>query len=180
LTGECIVAAEPAVHGLTKQVEEISDGAITAKMMYRGLAIGMAAALAITMTRMLLEISLLWILIPGYTTALILTFFVPKMFTGIAFDSGAVCSGPMSATFLLPFAMGAAEGGGLDLLIYAFGIVAIVAMTPPIVIQIMGLLYSIKQKEAAATETEQMAASIGRISPEEAGHITVFEEGYYD
>jgi hypothetical protein len=176
LVGYFIVAAEPAVHVLNKQVEEISEGAITQKMMMRGLAIGMAVALTITMLRILLRIPIMYILIPGYVFALSLTFFVPKIFTGIAFDSGGVCSGPMTSTFLLPLAMGTCEGSGGDLMIDAFGIVAMVAMTPLIIIQLMGLIYSLKQKEATAVEVEQMTRFMGAITPEEAGHITVFEE----
>ena len=152
LIGYYIVAAEPSVHVLTKQVEEISSGAITAKMLKKGLAVGMSIALVITMTRILYGIPLMWILIPGYSFALILSFFVPRIFTGIAFDSGAVCSGPMSAAFLLPLAMGVCEGAGRDILSYAFGIVAIVAMVPLVVIQIMGLFYQYKIKQAEALE----------------------------
>jgi len=156
--GYFIVTVEPAVHVLNKQVEEISSGAITAKMMNRGLAIGMAAALAITMTRILLRIPIVWILIPGYVFALSLTFFVPRIFTGIAFDSGGVCSGPMSSTFLLPFAIGACEGLKGDILLEAFGIVAVIAMTPLIVIQLMGLIYKYKLKSKEAAEMDVMQA----------------------
>jgi hypothetical protein len=120
----------------------------------------------------------MYILIPGYALALALTFFVPRIFTGIAFDSGGVCSGPMSSTFLLPLAMGTCEGVGGDMMIDAFGIVAMVAMTPLIVIQLMGLIYSLKQREAASAQDEK-AAALGSITPEEAGHITVFEEILY-
>jgi len=178
LIGYFIVAAEPAVHVLNKQVEEISSGAITAKMMNRGLAIGMAAALAITMTRILLHIPIMWILIPGYTLSLTLTFFVPRIFTGIAFDSGGVCSGPMSSTFLLPFAMGTCEGVGGNMMIDAFGIVAMIAMTPLIVIQMMGLVYQFRTKQAAAL-TEQQTAAISTAAADAGvdwGKITVFEE----
>jgi hypothetical protein len=101
----------------------------------------MSIALGITMVRILSGISILWILIPGYAFALILTFFVPRIFTGIAFDSGGVCSGPLTSTFLLPFAMGACEGVGGNVMTDAFGIVAMVAMTPLIIIQILGLMY---------------------------------------
>jgi hypothetical protein len=167
LIGYFIVAAEPAVHVLNKQVEEISSGAITAKMMNRGLAIGMAIALAITMTRILLAIPIMWILIPGYAFALILMFFVPRIFTGIAFDSGGVCSGPMTSTFLLPFAMGTCEGVGGNLMIDAFGIVAMVAMTPLVVIQLMGLVYQFRTKQAAALTEQQTAA----ISTAAAGRV---------
>jgi len=177
LVGYFIVAAEPAVHVLNKQVEEISGGSISQKMMMRGLAIGMAAALTITMLRILIRIPIMWILIPGYSIAIILTFFVPKIFTGIAFDSGGVSSGPMSSTFLLPLAMGTCEGVGGDLMIDAFGIVAMVAMTPLIVIQLMGLIYSLKQKEAS--KMEETVTITEHITPEEARHITVFEEAFY-
>ena len=185
LMGYFIVAAEPAVHVLNKQVEEISSGAITSKMMMRGLAIGMSAALTITMLRILLEIHLMWILIPGYAIALGLTFFVPKIFTGIAFDSGGVCSGPMSSTFLLPLAMGTCEGAGggkmtnAFLMTNAFGIVAVIAMTPLIVIQLMGLVYKIRTKQAAALAeadaAEINAASAGGII--DWGEISTFEKG---
>jgi hypothetical protein len=176
LIGYFIVAAEPAVHVLNKQVEEISSGAITQKMMNRGLAIGMAAALTLTMFRILYFIPIMWILIPGYIIALALTFFVPPIFTGIAFDSGGVCSGPMSSTFLLPLAMGTCNGVGGNLMTDAFGIVAIVAMTPLIVIQTMGLIYQLRTKEAAVL-TEQQTAVISSITAGRAidwGKITVF------
>jgi hypothetical protein len=175
--GYFIVAAEPAVHVLNRQVEEISSGAITAKMMNRGLSIGMAAALAITMTRILLGIPIMWILIPGYAFALILTFFVPRIFTGIAFDSGGVCSGPMTSTFLLPFAMGTCEGVGGNLMVDAFGIVAMVAMTPLIVIQFMGLVYQFRTREAATLAEQQTIAISAAAKVIDWGKITVFEGG---
>ncbi|MDR2633032.1 MAG: DUF1538 domain-containing protein [Treponema sp.] len=170
--GYFIVDAEPAVHVLTKQVEEISSGAITQKVLKRGLAVGMAFALAITMIRILLGISIMWILIPGYAFALILTFFVPKIFTGIAFDSGGVCSGPMTSTFLLPLAMGTCEGAGGNMMTDAFGIVAMVAMAPLIVIQGMGLIYGSKLK-TSAKKTEQ---EILKIPTEKVEEIILFEE----
>jgi len=178
LIGYFIVAAEPAVHVLNKQVEEISSGAITAKMMNRGLAIGMATALAITMTRILLSIPIMWILIPGYAFALLLTFFVPRIFTGIAFDSGGVCSGPMTSTFLLPFAMGTCEGVGGNIMIDAFGIVAMVAMTPLIVIQLMGLVFQLRTRQAAVlTEQQNVVISTGAAGRVvDWGKITVFNE----
>jgi hypothetical protein len=165
LIGYYIVAAEPAVHVLTRQVEEISQGAIPQRVMKRGLSIGMAAALALTMIRILAGIPIMWILVPGYAAALALTFFVPKIFTGIAFDSGGVCSGPMTATFLLPLAMGVCQGMGGDLMEDAFGMVAMVAMTPLIVIQIMGLFYGGALKAAAKQAQAQAvdAAAAGEI-----------------
>ena len=99
------------------------------------------------MIRVLTGISIMYFLIPGYFIALALTFFVPKIFTAIAFDSGGVASGPMTATFLLPFAMGACEALGGNIITDAFGIVSMVAMTPLITIQIMGLIFRIKENK---------------------------------
>jgi hypothetical protein len=176
LIGYFIVAAEPAVHVLNKQVEEISQGTIPQKVMNRGLAIGMSAALGLTMIRILTGISIMWILIPGYAFALLLTFFVPKIFTGIAFDSGGVCSGPMTSTFLLPLAMGTCDGVGGNLMTDAFGIVAMIAMAPLIVIQFMGLLYGNKLRAAARKAAEESLAAIEDMDDTEAGEIIEFEE----
>lgn len=155
IIGYFIVLAEPAVFVLTKQVEEMTSGAISAKAMGTSLSIGVAASVGLAMIRVLTGISILWLLVPGYFIALALTFFVPKIFTAIAFDSGGVASGPMTATFLLPFAMGACEALGGNIITDAFGIIAMVAMTPLITIQIMGLIFRIKEnklhKEMAAT-----------------------------
>jgi hypothetical protein len=158
LVGYAIVGAEPAVHVLNKQVEDISDGAISARVMQQGLSIGMAAALGVTMLRILLHIPIMYILIPGYLFALGLTFFVPRIFTGIAFDSGGVCSGPMTSTFLLPLAMGVCIGNKGDLMTEAFGIVAMVAMAPLIVIQFMGLVYGRKLAAVSAGAEAELEA----------------------
>ena len=145
LIGYFIVLAEPAVFVLTKQVEEMTSGAISAKAMGTSLSIGVAFSVGFAMLRVLTGISVLWFLIPGYAVALILTFFVPKIFTAIAFDSGGVASGPMTATFLLSFAMGACETVGGNIITDAFGIVAMVAMTPLITIQILGMVFKLKE-----------------------------------
>ncbi len=147
LIGYFIVKAEPAVYVLTKQVEEITSGAISAKAMGMALSLGVAASVGLAMIRVLTGISILYFIVPGYFIALILTFFVPKLFTAIAFDSGGVASGPMTATFLLPFAMGACESLGGNIITDAFGIVSMVAMTPLITIQIMGLVFRIKESK---------------------------------
>lgn len=154
LIGYFIVTAEPAVHVLNKQVEDITNGAITQKAMYRCLSIGVAASVGLSMLRILTHISIYWIIIPGYLIAIILTFFVPKIFIGIAFDSGGVASGPMTSTFLLPFAMGACEALGGNVMVDAFGVVAMVAMTPLIAIQVMGVVYNIKLKKEKAVQVE--------------------------
>ena len=145
IIGYFIVLAEPAVFVLTKQVEEMTSGAISAKAMGMSLSIGVSVSVGLAMIRVLTGISILWFLIPGYAIALILTFFVSKIFTAIAFDSGGVASGPMTATFLLPLAMGACEASGGNIITDAFGIVAMVAMTPLITIQTMGLIFKIKE-----------------------------------
>ncbi len=147
IIGYFIVLAEPAVFVLTKQVEEMTSGAISAKAMGTSLSIGVAASVGLAMIRVLTGISILWFLVPGYLIALVITFFVPKIFTAIAFDSGGVASGPMTATFLLPFAMGACEALGGNIITDAFGIVAMVAMTPLITIQVMGLIVKIKENK---------------------------------
>lgn len=146
LIGYYIVKAEPAVKVLTKQVEEVSNGSISQKSIEHSLSIGVALSVGISMLRILTGISILWFLIPGYAVSLILTFFVPQIFTGIAFDSGGVASGPMTATFLLPLAMGACEAMGGNILTDAFGIVAMVAMTPLLTIQLLGLSGNIRSK----------------------------------
>ena len=151
--GYFIVMAEPAVHVLTHQVEEMTSGAIPAKAMSISLSAGVAISLGLAMVRVLTGLSILWFLVPGYAAAIAMSFFVPKMFTAIAFDSGGVASGPMTATFLLPFAIGACQAVGGDIVRDAFGIVAMVAMTPLITIQVLGLLYRFGGQKTAPTQT---------------------------
>ena len=150
--GYFIVKAEPAVYVLNHQVEEITDGAISAKAMGACLSLGVAASVALAMTRVLTGLNILYFLIPGYAVALGLSFVVPKIFTAIAFDSGGVASGPMTATFLLPLAQGACVAVGGNLVTDAFGVVAMVAMTPLITIQILGLVTVIKNKNRERLE----------------------------
>ena len=152
--GYFIVAAEPAVHVLNKQVETITAGAIPQKAMSASLSIGVSISLGLAMTRVLTGLSIMWFLIPGYALALILTKFVPKIFTSIAFDSGGVASGPMTATFLLPFAVGACDALGGSIVSDAFGVVAMVAMTPLITIQLLGVFYQFKLKRQSSIEPE--------------------------
>ncbi len=149
LIGYYIVQAEPAVHVLNKQVEDLTAGSIPAKAMELSLSIGVATSLALAMVRVLTGISVMYFLVPGYVLALGLSFFTPKIFTAIAFDSGGVASGPMTATFLLPFAMGACEAiGGADRIVTdAFGVVAMVAMTPLVTIQLLGVAYRLRKKK---------------------------------
>jgi hypothetical protein len=148
IIGYFVVAAEPAVFVLKEQVEEVTSGAISARSMGLGLSVGVAASVGLAMLRVITGLSLLYFVIPGYVIALLLTFVVPHLFTSIAFDSGAVASGPLAATFLLPLAIGASEAKGGNIYTDAFGIVALVALTPVITIQLFGLVYSIKSKIA--------------------------------
>lgn len=150
LIGYYIVKAEPAVQVLNKQVEDVTNGAISREAMNLCLSIGVSASVALALLRVLTGVSIYWLLIPGYIAALILTKFVPKVFVGIAFDSGGVASGPMTSTFLLPLAMGACTAIGGNVVTDAFGVVAMVAMAPLIAIQIMGVLYRMKLKETAS------------------------------
>jgi len=138
--GYFVVQAEPSVQVLNRQVEEITNGAVSRKTMQYTLSIGIAVSAGLAMVRVITGISIYWFLIPGYLFSLVLTFFVPKLFTGIAFDSGGVASGPMASTFMLPLAIGACSALGGNILTDAFGLVAMVAMTPLITIQIFGLI----------------------------------------
>ncbi len=150
--GYFIVKAEPAVYVLQRQVEEITDGAVSSAAMGAALSLGVAASIALAMVRVLTGLSILWFLIPGYAVAIALSFFVPKIFTAIAFDSGGVASGPMTAAFLLPFAQGACAAVGGDIVTDAFGVVAMVAMTPLIAIQILGVVYQIRRRAGAKAQ----------------------------
>ena len=155
--GYFIVMAEPAVYVLTKQVEELTDGAIEGKVMKTGLSISVAVSVGLAMLRVLTGISIFYLLVPGYVAAILLSFFVPKIFTAVAFDSGGVASGPMTATFLLPFATGACLSVGGDIVADAFGVVGMVGMTPLITIQVIGLIYKLQEKRADA------AAAAGQV-----------------
>lgn len=145
IIGYFVVAAEPAVHVLNKQVERMSAGAISASAMMKGLCVGVCISIGLAMVRILTGLNIMWVLIPGYVIALVLTFFTPPIFTGIAFDSGGVASGAMVSSFVLPLAIGACSV--LDpaaIMTQAFGCVAFVALTPLITIQILGIAYKRK------------------------------------
>ena len=135
--GFFVVTAEPAVFVLKRQVEEITAGAISARSMGIGLSVGVGISVGLAMVRVVTGLSLLYFVIPGYSIALGLTFIVPHLFTSIAFDSGAVASGPLAATFMLPLAIGACDALGGNVYISAFGIVTLVAMMPVITIQLL-------------------------------------------
>ena len=157
LIGYYIVKAEPAIQVLNHQVETVTNGAISVKMMNRCMSIGVAVSVGLAMLRVLAGIPIHWFVIPGYIIALLLSRFVPDIFIGIAFDSGGVASGPMTSTFLLPLSIGACEAVGGNLMTDAFGVVALVALTPLIAIQLMGVVYKLKTGKRASTERAEIA-----------------------
>lgn len=138
--GMVVVLAEPAVHVLNKQVEEITSGTVSKRSMMLALSIGVGVSIGLSVLRIVLDFSILYYLIPGYFISLGLSFFVPGLYSAIAFDSGGVASGPLTSTFILPFAVGvcAALHGTDYVMADAFGIVSMVAMTPLITIQALG------------------------------------------
>jgi len=156
--GFAIVVAEPAVTVLTHQVENVTSGAIPRRLMNVALSVGVSIAVGLACLRVLYEVSIWWIIVPGYLLALVISLFVPGIFTSIAFDSGGSASGAMTATFLVPFAVGAARALKPNDLIYelkyAFGLVAFVALAPLLTIQILGLIFKLKAAKAKKDKQE--------------------------
>ena len=150
ITGVLTVLAEPAIHVLNVQVEEVTGGSISKKSMMLGLCIGVGAAIALSMIRIVYDFSLVYYVIPGYFISLALSLFVPPVYTAVAFDSGGVASGPMTSGFILPFAIGACVSiqGGDAVLRDAFGVVSLVAMAPLITIQLLGFRALVSEKIA--------------------------------
>lgn len=154
ILGFVTILAEPAVHVLTLQIEEVTSGYIKKSVVLTSLSIGVAFAVALSMIRIIVPGVHLWhYLLPGYIISIALTFITPKLFVGIAFDSGGVASGPMTATFILAFAQGAAQSiDTADVLADGFGMIAMVAMMPIIALQILGILYKIKSRKAGVRD----------------------------
>lgn len=157
--GFFIVAAEPAVHVLNKQVEDITSGAISQRVMQIGLSVGVSLAVCLSMIRIMYQIDIWYFLLPGYAIALLQTRFTPKVFTAIAFDSGGVAAGTMAAAFLLPFGVGVCEALGGNIMTDAFGMIAMIATLPLITIQGIGILFQYKSRQAAALEPQVTDAS---------------------
>ena len=147
LIGYYIVKAEPAIQILNHQVQSVTDGAISVKAMNSCMSVGVSVSVGLAMLRVLTGVPIQYIVIPGYVLALVMSRFVPKIFVGIAFDSGGVASGPMTSTFLIPISIGACLAVGGDIMTDAFGVVALVALTPLIAIQMMGLVYKYKTQK---------------------------------
>lgn len=146
--GVLVVLAEPAIHVLNAQVEDVTGGLVNRKAMMVGLCIGVGSALALSMLRIIYDFSLVYYVVPGYFVSLLLSLFVPPVYTAIAFDSGGVASGPMTSGFLLPLAIGVCVSlqGGEAVLRDAFGMVALVAMAPLITIQLLGFRGIVAEK----------------------------------
>ena len=170
LIGYFIVKAEPAIQILNRQVQSLTNGTVSAKTMNRCLSLGVSVSIGLSILRILLEIPIHYIIIPGYVIALTLTFFVPKIFVGIAFDSGGVASGPMTSTFLLPLCIGACSSVGGNIMTDAFGAVALVALAPLIAIQLMGLRFNLDMKK------QKKRAGNNELLPYEYDDIIELEE----
>lgn len=149
ILGLVVILAEPAVYVLTNQVEEVTSGHLSRKVVLTTLSIGVAFAVSLSIVRILVPALSLWhFLLPGYLISMILTRYVPSLFIGIAFDSGGVASGPMTATFIFAFAQGvSSQAASANVLIDGFGIIAMVAMAPLISLQILGVIYKLKSKK---------------------------------
>ncbi|NLY42928.1 MAG: DUF1538 domain-containing protein [Clostridiaceae bacterium] len=149
ILGVVTILAEPAVYVLTHQIEDVTSGCVNRKAVIITLSIGVGCAVALSILRILVPELQLWqYLLPGYIIALGMTYFVPILFVGIAFDSGGVASGPMTATFILAYAQGAAEAiEGANVMVDGFGVIAMVAMTPLIALQVLGLIFKVKSKK---------------------------------
>ncbi len=178
LIGYYIVKAEPAIQVLNHQVENVTDGAISVKAMNRCMSIGVSISVGLAMLRVLAGIPLQLIIIPGYIVAIAMSRFVPKIFVGIAFDSGGVASGPMTSTFLLPLSIGTCMAVGGNIMTDAFGVVALVALTPLIAIQMMGLVYKFKTEKAYKLAM-QRAETIIEL-PADSDEIIDLEEEVFD
>ncbi|MBR6743911.1 MAG: DUF1538 domain-containing protein [Clostridia bacterium] len=189
LLGYFIVLAEPAIHVLEKQVEEVTAGSIPSRMLKFAMSIAVSIAVGLAMFRVFTGISILWFVGIGYAVALLLSFVVPEVFTSIAFDSGGVASGAMTSTFLMPLAIGATFAVGGNIMTDAFGVIAMVALLPPNTVQILCLIYKIKLKIAEKEEALEAAANAGEVielnpvfdeTVEIPAHVTVEMPVYRD
>ncbi len=170
LIGYFIVKAEPAIQILNHQVQSVTNGTVSAASMNRCLSVGVSVSVGLAMLRVLTGLPIQWIVIPGYILALAMSRLVPKIFVGIAFDSGGVASGPMTSTFLLPLCIGACDMLGGNIMTDAFGAIALVALTPLIAVQVMGLQY--KRKLARLQKTAKLAA----VLPPDSDEIVEIDE----
>lgn len=176
-TGCLIVLAEPSVHILTRQVEQLTGGAISKLKMLFFLSLAISVSVGLSMLRVATGISIWYFLLPCYAISVALAFFVPEIFTAVAFDSGGVASGAMTSTFLLPFAIGACVELGGNVFTDAYGLVAFVAMTPLLTLQLMGLAYKVKTKVKTKIAAERKAAELPVVFDEPVVFFERDDEG---
>ena len=159
--GGVMVFAEPAVHVLNKQVEDITNGVIKRKTMLVGMSIGVAVAMVIVVLRAMLGIDFLWIIVPLVVVLVILSMFAPTLFVGIAYDSGGAAAGSLSASFVLPFIIGICKASGLDSMLYGFGTIGIISILPTSVIEVIGIRYQyVVSKSKVKTRKVRSAITI--------------------
>ena len=161
IIGMVVVLAEPAVHVLNQQVEEVTGGFVTKRQMTIALSSGVGISIGLSILRLIFGFSLLYYLIPGYLLSLGLSFFVPKLYTAIAFDSGGVASGPLTSSFILPMCIGACVSlrGAGAVMDFAFGVVALVAMTPLITIQSLGFRAIVSRRAKAEAKFRKILSA---------------------
>lgn len=154
--GLVVILAEPAVYVLTHQIEDVTSGYIKRRFVLAALSMGVGFAVCLSMIRILIpEVQLWHYILPGYLISIIMAYFVPNLFVGIAFDAGGVASGPMTATFVLAFAQGAAEAiEGANVLIDGFGLITMVALTPIIAILVLGFIFKSKSGKGGLKTNE--------------------------
>ncbi|MFA5543573.1 MAG: DUF1538 domain-containing protein, partial [Bacilli bacterium] len=146
--GLMVIMAEPAVYVLTRQIEDVTSGSLRKSSVLISMGLGVAVAVMLSMIRVLVPSLEFWhYALPGYIIALVLMKFTPKLFVGIAFDSGGVASGPMIGTFVFAYVQGVADGKGADLLTDGFGMIAMVALAPLIALQLLGIVYKYKSRK---------------------------------
>ena len=156
--GALTVLAEPAIKILITQVEEMTNGLIKKRSMLIALAIGVGCAISLALIRIVFKFSILYIVIPGYILCFILAFFIPKIYTAIAFDAGGVASGPLTSSFILPIALGlcASLNSVNDILSYGFGIVSLVALSPLISIELLGVISNVINRRKVRHEIKKV------------------------
>lgn len=154
LLGVTTVLAEPAVHVLKHQVEDVTGGSVRREWVLIFLSSAVGLAILLSSLRIMVDWIELWMyLIPGFGFAIILSYFVPELFVGMAIDAGGVASGPMTATFSLAFIQGISAGmPNADIIRDGFGMIAIVAMVPIISIEILGVLYQLSVRRTSNKE----------------------------
>ena len=146
ILGFIIIKLEPAVKILIKRISDLTAGSISEELISLCLSIGVCVAIGLSVIRIYFGVPIIYIIVPGYFIAATLTYFTPNLFAAIAFDSGGAASGAMTTSFLLPLCIGACVSLNSNIMTDAFGVGALVSLTPIITIQILGIIYNHKLK----------------------------------